>query len=160
MFPQRGICFQQITWKNSMTPTLNHMVDSNKLIWELASWWFCFSRIGFSAIEHNVHWFLPVHVKLCCISTEKESTGSKDVLFCERLSAGLDEFKITFSKRSQKRPTNKIEAKTGLMGIRHVVFLLKYHMSEYGAVNQARWTYSNNTLSWPWHSESEWKPSS
>lgn len=33
-------------------------------------------------------------------------------------------------------------------------------MSENGTADHACCTYSNNALSWPWHSESEWKPSS
>ncbi len=36
MFPQRGILFPADNVEYSMKPTLNHMVDRVKLIWELA----------------------------------------------------------------------------------------------------------------------------
>lgn len=36
MFPQRGILFPTDSMEHSMKPTLNHVVDNFKLIWELA----------------------------------------------------------------------------------------------------------------------------
>lgn len=158
MFPQRGILFPTDNMEYSMKPALNHMVDSIKLIWELADEQnasFVLAALGFMPSSTMSIDFLPFHVTV----TPYKAQAQKVMLFVCVSGCRQGYTSLKFPKRSQKRPAGENKAKMGLMSIRRFVLFWKYHMPEYGTVTQACCTHSSGALSWPWHSESEWKPS-
>lgn len=65
MLPQRGILFPTDNMEYSMEPTLNHMVDSIKLIWELADEQnavFVLAALGFMpSSTMSIDFTLPCH---------------------------------------------------------------------------------------------------
>lgn len=74
MFPQRGILFPTDNMEYSMKPTLNHIVDSFELIWELADeqkGGFVLAALGFMPSSTVfIDFTFPCHS--CAISARRE----------------------------------------------------------------------------------------